>query len=152
MCHPKVSGVYLIGVHYASPPFKVYCEQVKFGGGWIVIQHRFNGSVDFNSNWNEYRDGFGSFDSEFWLGLEHIHQLTTARNHEVIIEMRDFEGNYGTLVSIHFKAHKGSGTSLQRIKMATSNSEDNASILRAKFLNPQLLQSPGGTNVPYRIE
>uniref|UniRef100_A0A182F3K2 Fibrinogen C-terminal domain-containing protein n=1 Tax=Anopheles albimanus TaxID=7167 RepID=A0A182F3K2_ANOAL len=66
----------------------------KFEGGWIVIQHRFDGSVDFYQSWDQYRDGFGEPGKEYWLGLENIHQLTSARKHELIIEMKDFEGNY----------------------------------------------------------
>ncbi|XP_050093054.1 angiopoietin-related protein 1-like [Anopheles aquasalis] len=91
----NVTGVYLISVNNASAPFQVYCEQEKLGGGWIVVQHRFDGSVDFYRNWTQYRDGFGELDKEFWLSLERIHQITTARAHELIIEMKDFEGNYG---------------------------------------------------------
>ncbi|XP_050083959.1 angiopoietin-related protein 1-like [Anopheles aquasalis] len=90
----KVSGVYLIRVNNNSAPFSVFCEQEKFEGGWIVMQHRFNGSVDFYRNWADYRDGFGQLNSEFWLGLERIHQLTTARKHEIIIEMKDLNGIY----------------------------------------------------------
>ncbi|XP_050092878.1 tenascin-R-like [Anopheles aquasalis] len=91
----NISGVYLIRINNDSAPFKVYCEMESYGGGWIVVQHRFNGSVDFYRNWADYRDGFGELDSEFWLGLEHIHQLTTARSHELMVEVKDFNGNSG---------------------------------------------------------
>lgn len=33
-----------------------------------VIQRRFDGSVDFYRNWTEYENGFGSSQSEIWLG------------------------------------------------------------------------------------
>ncbi|XP_050093214.1 fibrinogen C domain-containing protein 1-like [Anopheles aquasalis] len=94
------SGVFLISVNNASSPFQVYCEQKggwrrEFGSGWLVVQHRFDGSVDFYRNWTEYREGFGELDGEFWLGLERIHQLTTARPHELVVEVKDFRGNYG---------------------------------------------------------
>ncbi|XP_049548212.1 microfibril-associated glycoprotein 4-like [Anopheles darlingi] len=91
----NASGVYLIRVNNDSPPFKVFCEMDTFGGGWIVVQHRFDGSVDFYRNWTQYRDGFGELDNEFWLGLEHVHQLTTRQKHEIIFEIKDFSGNYG---------------------------------------------------------
>ncbi|XP_035775997.1 angiopoietin-related protein 1-like [Anopheles albimanus] len=91
----NVSGVYLIDVGSNSAPFQVYCEMEKLGGGWIVVQHRFNGSVDFYRNWDQYRDGFGELDSEFWLGLEKMHQITKSRNYELVVEIKDFSEKYG---------------------------------------------------------
>jgi len=35
-----------------------------------------DGSVDFYRNWTDYRRGFGRPEGEFWLGNEHIYQLT----------------------------------------------------------------------------
>ncbi|XP_049548147.1 fibrinogen-like protein A [Anopheles darlingi] len=92
--HNNASGVYLIRVNNDITPFNVFCEQEKFDGGWTVVQHRFNGSVDFNRDWVAYRDGFGDIEREFWLGLEKMHQITTERPHEIVIEMKDFRGNY----------------------------------------------------------
>lgn len=37
-----------------------------------VIQQRFDGSVDFYRNWVDYKAGFGSIDSEFWIGMLQI--------------------------------------------------------------------------------
>ncbi|XP_050093328.1 ficolin-1-like [Anopheles aquasalis] len=90
----SVSGTYLIRLKNDSEPFEVYCEQKSFGGGWIVIQYRYDGSLDFYRGWNEYRDGFGDLNKEFWLGLEKIHQLTTSRKHELIVELKEFNGTY----------------------------------------------------------
>ncbi|XP_050088564.1 ficolin-1-like [Anopheles aquasalis] len=90
----NISGTYMIRVNTDSEPFRVYCEQQVYDGGWIVIQHRFNGSLDFYRDWNEYRDGFGDLENEFWLGLEKIHQITKARKHELIVELKDFDGEY----------------------------------------------------------
>ncbi|XP_035796369.1 fibrinogen-like protein A [Anopheles albimanus] len=90
----KVSGTYLIRVNSDSEPIKVFCEQEKFGGGWLVVQHRFDGTTNFNRSWIEYRDGFGDVEKEFWFGLEKMHQITTARTHEIIIELMDFSGTY----------------------------------------------------------
>ncbi|XP_035781470.1 angiopoietin-related protein 1-like [Anopheles albimanus] len=88
----NVSGIHQI--HIKSEPIKVYCEQEMFGGGWIVIQHRYNGAVDFFRGWNEFRDGFGDLNNEFWLGLEKVHQLTKQSRHELIVELKHFNGTY----------------------------------------------------------
>ena len=72
--------------------------------GWSMIQKRYDGSVEFNQNWNAYRSGFGcvaeranavpftaksqkcsnqksgkpSWIGECWLGNEYIHALSGA--------------------------------------------------------------------------
>ena len=44
-------------------------------GGWIVFQRRVDATVDFYRNWNDYKEGFGDLNGNFWLGLEKLHQL-----------------------------------------------------------------------------
>ncbi|XP_050093947.1 angiopoietin-related protein 1-like [Anopheles aquasalis] len=90
----NVSGIYHIRVKNDSEPIRVYCEQNAYDGGWIVIQHRYDGTVDFYRGWNEYRDGFGDLGKEFWLGLEKIHQITTGRRHELVVELKHFNGTH----------------------------------------------------------
>ncbi|XP_058126774.1 ficolin-3-like [Anopheles ziemanni] len=90
----KESGVYSIKVGGNKELLKAFCEQNSFGGGWLVIQYRFDGSLDFYRNWTEYRNGFGNVYQEFWIGLEWLHQLTSQSTYELMVEIKDFDGNY----------------------------------------------------------
>ncbi|KAK3803407.1 hypothetical protein RRG08_052197 [Elysia crispata] len=67
---------------------QVLCETQKDGGGWIVIQRRAAGDVDFYRDWTAYRDGFGSLTGDFWLGNEAIHTLTDAHPYKLRIDVR----------------------------------------------------------------
>ncbi|XP_055600113.1 microfibril-associated glycoprotein 4-like [Uranotaenia lowii] len=74
-------------------PYGALCDNDYSGGGWTVIQKRFDGSVDFYRGWKDYEDGFGDLQGEFWLGLETIHELTSSKRHELHVLLEDFEGN-----------------------------------------------------------
>ena len=58
-----------------------------------MIQKRLNGSVDFYLNWSDYKLGFGSLRSEFWLGLDKIHRLTLDDKSMLRVDLEDFEGD-----------------------------------------------------------
>ncbi|XP_060604596.1 techylectin-5B-like [Ruditapes philippinarum] len=81
------------GVKQLRQGFEVYCDQLTDGGGWIVFQRRLNGKTDFYRTWAEYKNGFGDLNGEFWLGNEHLSLLTSDGEHELRIEIEDFEGN-----------------------------------------------------------
>lgn len=75
---------------YGPQAFLAACDQQTDHGGWTVIQRRLNGSVDFYRDWHDYKQGFGSLDGEFWLGLDKLHALTSSENMELRITLRDF--------------------------------------------------------------
>ena len=76
-------------------PVTVYCEQDIDGGGWTVFQRRVNNSVrqDFYRNWAAYKAGFGGLSGEFWLGLDHLHELASTEQ-ELRIDLHDYEGQH----------------------------------------------------------
>ncbi|XP_060661882.1 angiopoietin-related protein 3-like [Drosophila nasuta] len=55
--------------------------------GWMIIQRRINGEQDFNKNWQEYVNGFGDINGEFWIGLEKLHLLTSSERYQLNILM-----------------------------------------------------------------
>ena len=70
-------GIYRIVVPgYA--PFDVVCDMTTSGGGWTVFQNRYNGAVDFYRTWAEYVNGFGTAQTEYWLGNDRLAVLTAG--------------------------------------------------------------------------
>ncbi|XP_053698680.1 techylectin-5B-like [Sabethes cyaneus] len=90
----STSGVYIIQPDGDfRDPMKVFCNQTFMAGGWTVIQNRFNGTVNFYRDFQEYTRGFGKMDGgEFWLGLDRIHRLTYSAPHELVVVLEDWEG------------------------------------------------------------
>ncbi|KAM9335169.1 fibrinogen beta chain [Symphorus nematophorus] len=97
------SQMYMIQPDAFYPPYKVFCDQTSQNGGWLLIQNRQDGSVDFGRRWDDYRRGFGNvaFDvgkghcqtpGEYWLGNDRISQVTKMGPTEVLIEMEDWTG------------------------------------------------------------
>ena len=95
-------GVYTIQNKKGSS-IKVFCDMTTDGGGWIVLQRRFDGSVDFNRDWNSYRDGFGDVKGEHWLGNEFIHQYTSAYSTEMMAEAIAFDDTKASSKMQNFK-------------------------------------------------
>ncbi|KAH8299481.1 hypothetical protein KR044_001752, partial [Drosophila immigrans] len=84
-------GVHRININ-GLRAFDVLCDSETVGPGWTVISQRIKGNVDFNRNWRNYTKGFGSFDGDFFLGLENIYQLTKWSNHELVVVIEKFDG------------------------------------------------------------
>ncbi|XP_051804015.1 angiopoietin-4 isoform X3 [Acanthochromis polyacanthus] len=89
----SVSGLYHIYIGNRTEPVQVYCDMETSGGGWTVFQQRFNGSVDFQRSWQEYKLGFGDVSGEHWLGNEVLHLMTSQAQYSLRVELKDWEGN-----------------------------------------------------------
>ena len=59
----------------SSEVLNVWCDMSTVDDGWIVFQRRSHASSEFNRRWNDYKNGFGSVTSNFWLGNEKLHKL-----------------------------------------------------------------------------
>nr|XP_034338048.1 microfibril-associated glycoprotein 4 [Crassostrea gigas] len=93
-------GVYnIIDIQKAKP---VYCDMTTDNGGWTVIQRRVNGSVDFDRNWTEYKNGFGFADHEYWIGNDMLHRLTLTNPQELRVDMERFNGEKAYAVYSYF--------------------------------------------------
>ncbi|XP_037305362.1 microfibril-associated glycoprotein 4 [Pungitius pungitius] len=84
------SGLYTVVPSRAGVPVEVYCDMDTDGGGWTVIQRRADGSLSFDRSWRDYRDGFGDLHSEFWLGNNHIHVLSTQGDYSLRVDLEDW--------------------------------------------------------------
>ena len=86
----KPSGVYVIPNYCKDDHLEAeaYCDTTNGGGGWLVVQRRQDGSVDFNRTWLEYEDGFGKLTGEFWYGLRALHCLTDQGGWEMRMDIK----------------------------------------------------------------
>ncbi|XP_048475870.1 angiopoietin-related protein 3-like [Rhincodon typus] len=85
----KTSGVYSIQPKGAQL-LQTYCRMTP-ESGWTVIQRRFDGSVNFDRSWLEYKAGFGDVYGEFWLGLESFYQIAHQDKYVLRIELEDWK-------------------------------------------------------------
>ncbi|XP_006635419.2 ficolin-1-like [Lepisosteus oculatus] len=85
-----MSGWYTVRIA-GGKALQVFCDMETDGGGWLVIQRRMDGSVDFYRDWNAYKKGFGNQQTEFWLGNDNINALTASGNFQLRIDLKDFD-------------------------------------------------------------
>ncbi|KAM4728214.1 tenascin-N isoform 5-T5 [Anableps anableps] len=75
----KNNGIYTVYINNdQSKPTEIYCDMTTDGGGWLVLQRRNTGNLDFMKRWRQYIAGFGNLTEEFWIGLDKIYELTNT--------------------------------------------------------------------------
>lgn len=87
------SGVYTLTIPNTTTEVKAFCDMETEGGGWTVLQKRFEGRVDFHRTWQEYKKGFGEASGEYWLGNEFVSRLSIQQSYKLRIQLSDWEGN-----------------------------------------------------------
>ena len=80
-----------------------YCDNCNGGGGWLVVQRRQDGSVDFHRTWLEYENGFGKLAGEFWYGLKALYCLTGQGGWEMRMDIKLANGTNILLQYEQFK-------------------------------------------------
>ncbi|KRF98336.1 uncharacterized protein Dwil_GK27653 [Drosophila willistoni] len=72
--------------------FTVLCNDEVADSGWFVIHRRNvdNYAISFDLNWSSYKNGFGSFYADYFIGLEKLHRITSSYRHELYIYLEDF--------------------------------------------------------------
>ncbi|XP_015744982.1 fibrinogen alpha chain [Python bivittatus] len=112
------SGIFRITPAGSAKVFSVYCDQETTLGGWLLIQQRLDGSLNFNRTWEDYKKGFGSLDvkgrGEFWLGNENLHILT-QEDTVLRVEIEDWEGNKAYA---EYNIHVGSESEGYRLRVS----------------------------------
>ncbi|XP_030377229.1 ficolin-1-like [Scaptodrosophila lebanonensis] len=73
-------------------PFDVACDAKLAGAGWTVILRRSGDKVNFYRKWAQYKQGFGDLGSDFFIGLDKLHAITTSQPHELYVHLEDFDG------------------------------------------------------------
>ncbi|XP_062131390.1 fibrinogen-like protein 1 [Drosophila sulfurigaster albostrigata] len=105
--------------------FDVLCDSQLAGPGWIVIQQRVGGNESFNRDWATYRKGFGSYKSDFFLGLEKIHRITRLQRFELYIHLVALNGSTYNARYDDFKiSDEDSGYKLSLGKFSGTINED----------------------------
>ena len=120
----------MCGNHHSTIT-NVYCDTVTAGGGWLVIQRRIDGSVDFNRYWSEYEEGFGNLPvddedttGEFWIGLRSLHCLTSQGHWELRIDYMLSNKAKGYLSYHHFRVGPASDDYRLSISGFSGNTTD----------------------------
>ena len=96
--------VYKIKINNTDQVKSVFCDMTRFNGSWTTIQKRTSARINFTREWSDYKEGFGDPATNYWLGLDVIHQMTKHTNQMLIkIEAESFNGKHSYVIFKGFK-------------------------------------------------
>ncbi|XP_066930066.1 ficolin-1-like [Clytia hemisphaerica] len=99
----RQSGVYMVNL-MGRQKKAVRCNMDVEDGGWLVFTRRTSQKIEnFNRLWNEYKNGFGNMETEFWLGNDLLHELTKWKPHQVFVWGIGMNGQEGISMHRDFK-------------------------------------------------
>jgi len=126
----KDEGYQQNGVYRLTNGKAVFCDMNANGGGWTVIQRRIDGSVDFFRRWDDYKNGFGDSNGEYWIGNDVIHNMTKTENIMLKVEATNFDGLTNYIVGDGFWIEdESNGYRLHVGQLLEGNPEHFASLL-----------------------
>ena len=75
----RANDIYLLKKSTYSTSL-AYCDMTTAEGGWMVILRRADRMESFERFYDEYEDGFGELNHDFFYGLRALHDLTAQAN------------------------------------------------------------------------
>ncbi|XP_055887298.1 ficolin-1-like [Biomphalaria glabrata] len=100
------------------------CDAETDGGRWIVIQRRVHKDTSFNRNWTDYKNGFGTTCTDYWLGNDLIHEITALNQFELRFDMT-YKGNAYYATYKNFKVGNEASKYIMTIGEFTGNVSNN---------------------------
>lgn len=93
-----------------------------------MVVNRYDGSEDFNRKWADYKIGFGPLTTEFFIGLDKLHQITSSDNYELLVQLQNRKQELRYALYDHFSI--GSESEQYRLNVLGDYHGDAADALR----------------------
>ena len=83
---------------------------------WRIIQQRIDESTDFYLFWDDYKRGFGNNGTNYWMGLDGMHHLTSPCPSPIRIRMMSYD--WGELTEYYRKFSVGNASSYYKLNIS----------------------------------
>lgn len=96
-------------------------NQYPYNSPWIVVLQRFDKSVNFNRGWKDLKNGIGSVEGEYFIGLQNLHLLTKSYRCELRVYMKDINNVYNAYYDNFVIGSEDEGYVLKKLGKYTGN-------------------------------